>query len=163
MSSENFLLCISELWTHNKDFSNLTFIFSCYIVAFGKNVVTLHPDKWRTKSEERRRFSSAAEGGSQFKSRFPIKGHERNKWTIKSEECHSAHGPSPMVQTQIFHSSLLTLHSLAAPLQVRTKFAANPIPEWEIEGRQWAQTTNPSGDYRLSYEHGKREVPSRRI
>ena len=110
---------------------------------------SLHPGKRKTKSEEWRRFSSAAKGGSQFKSRFPIKGHERNKWTIKSEECHSAHGSSPMVQTQIFHSSLLTLHSLAAPLQIRTKFAANPIPEWEIEGRQWAVTTNPSGDYRL--------------
>ena len=53
MSSENFLLCISELRTHNKDFSNLTFICSCYIVAFGKNVVTLQAEsKWKMKSEK---------------------------------------------------------------------------------------------------------------
>ena len=44
MPSENFLLCISELRMHDKDFSNLTFIFSCYIVAFGKIVVTLQAE-----------------------------------------------------------------------------------------------------------------------
>ena len=42
MPSENFILCINVLRAQNKDSSNQTFIFSCYIVAFGKIVVTLH-------------------------------------------------------------------------------------------------------------------------
>ena len=42
MPSENFFLCINVLRAQNEDSLNLTFIFSCYIVAFEKIVVTLH-------------------------------------------------------------------------------------------------------------------------
>ena len=44
MPSENFSLCINALRLQNKDFSNLTFIFSCYIVAFEKIVVPLQAE-----------------------------------------------------------------------------------------------------------------------
>ena len=96
MSSENFLLCISELWTHNKVFSNLTFIFSCYIVAFGKNVVTLQAEsKWKMKSE---------------------------KWKIQITLFNQR--PRAEILTCIFHFSFFTFHlskSASSPYQVRCK------------------------------------------
>ena len=45
MFSEILSLSINELQIQNKDFSNLTFIFSCYIVVFGEIVVPLQADK----------------------------------------------------------------------------------------------------------------------
>ena len=82
------------------------FEFSENIWSLRSNCVTLHPDKWRTKSEEWRRFSSAAEGGSQFKSRFPIKGHER--------KC------EPRLQLRFsFASNSLQIRSLGCPLKGR--------------------------------------------
>ena len=125
MPSENFSLCINALRLQNKDFSNLTFIFSCYIVAFGKNVVTLHPDKWRTKSEE-------------FKSRFPIKGHERKtsgKW-VKNVIRRTAHRQRYKLKFFTLHSSLskqLRFKSASNPLQVRSLYR-------RYKGREAAKT-----------------------
>jgi hypothetical protein len=81
-------------------------------------------------SEERRVKSE------KFKSRFPIKGHERKKTEERrAREIILAHGPSPKEQTQILNSSLLTFHSKAGPLQIPTKSLANPIQALIRKGR----------------------------
>ena len=83
-------------------------------------------------SEERRVKSE------EFKSRFPIKGHERKiseERRVKNAIRRTAHRKRYKLKLFTINSSLLT------PLQFPTKSLPNPILEWEIEGRQWAVTT----------------------
>ena len=65
---------------------------------------------------------------------FPSKAMSGKR--LMNEEQRTPFGtwPMPKVLTQILNSSLLALHFPPAPQQIRTKAAANPIPEWEIKG-----------------------------